>query len=230
MVTTPNQRQDLELLSRIKEGQDRTAKEELVTKYLPMVKHIVKRKYRPGYEFEDLIQEGLISLLKAIENYNGQKYAVKFSTFAYICVLRRMLNIQKYYTTFKYQLTANTLSLCCYLDGDESTRLLDVIDNEAAEDPQDLVIQKLNVRRFVEVLKVYLTKVEYVVFCLYLQGLNGGEIGELLGLDSKVVDNAKTRARLKLQKLIRKYGSLSNPQIPLQPRKRTDLAMEVKVI
>ncbi|NLW59597.1 MAG: sigma-70 family RNA polymerase sigma factor [Firmicutes bacterium] len=229
-MTTPNQRRDLELLRRIKMGQDRSAKEELVTKYLPMVKHIVKRKYWPGYEFEDLIQEGLIGLLKAIDNYNGQRYPVKFSTFAYICVLRKMLNIQKHYASFKYQSAANTLSLCGHLNGDESKKLLDVVDDRAAADPQDLVIQKANLRRLCQVLQVYLTKVEYVVFWLYLQGLNCGEIGALLGLDSKVVDNAKTRARRKLQKIIRQYGSLSNPQIPLRTRKRADLAMEVKVI
>jgi RNA polymerase sporulation-specific sigma factor len=230
VVTTPNQRRDLELLKRIKVGQDRSAKEELVTKYLPMVKHIVKRKYRPGYEFEDLIQEGLISLLKAIENYNGHQYAVKFSTFAYICVLRKMLNMQKHYASFKYQFTANTLSLCGHLTGDSSRKLMDMIDDQAAMDPQEVVIQKSNVRRLVEVLQVYLTKIEYVVFWLYLQGLSCGEIGDLLGLDSKVVDNAKTRARRKLQRIIRQYGSLLNPQIPLRTRKREDLAMEVKVI
>ena len=79
-------------------------------------------------------------------------------------------------------------------------------------------------------LQVYLTKVEYVVFFdlssrLKLRGNWGA-----FGLESKVVDNAKTSARQKLQKIIRQYGSLSNPQIPLQTRKRVDLAMEVKVI
>ncbi|HHW11677.1 MAG TPA: sigma-70 family RNA polymerase sigma factor [Firmicutes bacterium] len=229
-MTTPNQRQDLELLKRIKVGQDRSAKEELVTKYLPMVKHIVKRKYRPGYEFEDLIQEGLISLLKAIDNYNGHQYQVKFSTFAYICVLRKMLNVQKHYASVKHQFNTNTLSLCGQGAGEESRSLMDVIDDQAAMDPQELVIQKANLRRLNEVLRVYLTKIEYVVFWLYLQGMNCGEIGEQLGLDSKVVDNAKTRARRKLQKIIHQYGSLSNPQIPLRARKRADLAMEVNVI
>ncbi|NLM38368.1 MAG: sigma-70 family RNA polymerase sigma factor [Firmicutes bacterium] len=229
-MTTPNQRQDLELLKRIKTGQDRFAKEELVTKYLPMVKHIVKRKYQPGYEFEDLIQEGLISLLKAIDNYNGHRYPVKFSTFAYICVLRRMLNVQKHYASVKYQLNANTLPLWGQGAGEEGRKLMDVLDDQTAADPQELVIQKATLRRLDEVLRVYLTKVEYVVIWLYLQGLNCGEIGEQLGLDSKVVDNAKTRARRKLQKIIHQYGSLSNPQIPLRTRKRADLAMELKVI
>ncbi|NLC52539.1 MAG: sigma-70 family RNA polymerase sigma factor [Firmicutes bacterium] len=229
-MTTPNQRRDLELLKRIKVGQDRSAKEELVIKYLPMVKHIVKRKYRPGYEFEDLIQEGLISLLKAIENYNGHQYAVKFSTFAYICVLRKMLNMQKHYVSAKYQFTANTLSLCARYAGDESRKLMDMIDNQNVTDPQEVVIQKANLRRLTKVLQVYLTKVEYVVLWLSLQGLNCGEIGDLLDLDSKVVDNARTRARRKLQKIIHQYGSLSNPQIPLRTRKREDLAMELNVI
>ncbi|HHT49457.1 MAG TPA: sigma-70 family RNA polymerase sigma factor [Firmicutes bacterium] len=229
-MITPNHRRDLELLRRIKDGQDRAAKEELVAKYLPMVKHIVKRKCSNGSEFEDLIQEGLISLLKAIDNYDGNQYPVKFSTFAYICILRRMLNMQKYFTSTKFQVAANALSLCGYPAGDESKRLIDVIDNYHALDPQELVIQKFNLVRLKEVLKAYLTKVEYTVFFLYLQGLNCSEIGALLELESKVVDNAKTRARIKLQKIIQQYGSLSNPRIPLRPRKRVDLAMEVKAI
>ena len=192
-MTTPNQRRDLELLRRIKMGQDRSAKEELVTKYLPMVKHIVKRKYWPGYEFEDLIQEGLIGLLKAIDNYNGQRYPVKFSTFAYICVLRKMLNIQKHYASFKYQSAANTLSLCSHLNGDESKKLLDVVDDRAAADPQDLVI-KSESSPVMPSLAGLPDEGGICGFWLYLQGLNCGEIGALLGLDSKVVDNAKTRA------------------------------------
>ncbi|NLY90093.1 MAG: sigma-70 family RNA polymerase sigma factor [Firmicutes bacterium] len=229
-MITPNQRRDLELLNRIKDGQDRMAKEELVAKYLPMVKHIVKRKCNNGSDFEDMLQEGLISLLKAIDNYDGSQYPVKFSTFAYICILRRMLNIQKYLASTKFQVTANALSLCGDQDGGEARSLIDVIDNERALDPQELVIQKLTSSRLKEVLKAYLTKVEYTVFFLYLQGLNCGEIGKLLALESKVVDNAKTRARLKLQRIIHQYGSLSNPGIPLRPRRRMDLAMEVKAI
>ena len=229
-MITPNQRRDLELLSRIKDGQDRAAKEELVAKYLPMVKHIVKRKCNNGSDFEDLLQEGLISLLKAIENYDGTQYSVKFSTFAYICILRKMLNMQKHFPSTKFQLTANALSLCGYQDGVESRSLIDVINNYQALDPQEVVIQKFNICRLKEVLKAYLTKVEYTVIFLYLQGMNCGEIGELLALESKVVDNAKTRARLKLQKIVHQYGSLLNPSIPLRTRKRTDLAMEVKAI
>lgn len=228
-MTTPNQKRDLELLSKIRNGQDGEAKEELIHKYIPMVKHIVKKKFNKMYEFEDLIQEGLISLLKAIEDYDGEQYAIKFSTFAYICILRKILNIQKYFTTAKYQFTVNTISLCRYLDADESKKLLDIIDF-CSLDPQELVIEKLTTRRLIEVLKANLTKIEYTVLSMYLQGLNCGEIGKMLALESKVIDNAKTRARHKLQRIVEKYGSLSNPLVPLQTRRRADLAMKVKVI
>ena len=228
-MVTPNQRLDLELLEKIKSGQDWKAKEELVAKYLPMVKYIVRRKCNAGFEFDDLIQEGLIGLLKAIENYDGQQYAVKFSTFAYICILRKMLNIQKCYTSQKYQMVSQTIPLCGF-EGDQSRNLIEVVENKMAPDPQEVVLQKYSLYRLGQVLKAYLTTVEYTVIFLYLQGLDCGEIGGILELESKVVDNAKTRARLKLQKIVQQYGSLSNPQIPLQRRKRTDLAMKVKAI
>lgn len=229
-MLTPNQRLDLELLAKIKSGQDRRAKEELVIKYLPMVKYIVKRKCNSGSEFEDLIQEGLIGLLKAIENYDGQQYAVKFSTFAYICILRKMLNIQKYYSSLKYQMTSQAIPLSGSSGGNESRNLLELVTNQMAQDPLELVLQKFSRYRLGQVLKAYLSTVEYTVFFLYLQGLTCSEIGEILELDSKVVDNAKTRARLKLQKIVEQYGSLLNPQIPLETRKRMDLAMKVKAI
>jgi DNA-directed RNA polymerase specialized sigma24 family protein len=99
-----------------------------------------------------------------------------------------------------------------------------------AQDPQEIILQKFSFHRLRRVLKAYLSTVEYSVFFLYLQGLTCGEIGKLMELDSKVVDNAKTRARLKLQKIVQQYGSLSNPRIPLKTRKRRDLAMKVKAI
>ena len=76
-------------------------------------------------------------------------------------------------------------------------------------------------------MKAHLSPVEYLVFFLYLQGLSCREIQDKLGIKAKVVDNAKTRARLKLQRVIKRYGSLLNPEIPLKTRKRRDLSLKI---
>ncbi|NLW56685.1 MAG: sigma-70 family RNA polymerase sigma factor [Firmicutes bacterium] len=227
-LATPNQKRDLELLERIRNGQDEAAKEELVDKYLPMVKHIVQKKYDQRGEFDDLVQEGSISLLKAIDNYNGEQYAIKFSTFAYLCILRRIINIQKYFSTIKHYHTGNPLSLYRSSEDEDSRSLLDLVGDQSA-DPLEAVLEKLSVKHLKRVLEAYLSPVEYRVFLMYLQGLNCREISESLQLEKKVVDNARTRARYKLQKLVEEYGSLFNRCLPLQARKRMDLAIKVNV-
>ena len=95
-MSPDNQERDLEFITRIKRSEDPAAKEDLVRKYLPMVKHIVRKNIisTPG-EYEDLLQEGVIGLLKAINKYNHELYSIKFSTFAYICILRKIYNARR---------------------------------------------------------------------------------------------------------------------------------------
>ncbi len=223
-----NQERDLELLRRIRSDQDGEAKEELINKYLPMVKHIINKRNNYFYEYDDLLQEGLIGLLKAIEDYDGNNYSIKFSTFAYICILRRILNVKKYFST-RSRIFYHNISLYKTINSEESRNLLDILE-DSSPDPLQLVVEKFFDFRLLEVLKAYLSKLELTVIFMYLQGLKCGEISTILELESKIIDNARTRARLKLQKVVKKYGSLTNPQIPLRTRKRMDLAMEIKAI
>jgi len=60
---------------------------------------------------------------------------------------------------------------------------------------------------------------------MIITGMSSGEIQDELGLDAKIIDNARTRARLKLRRLMDQYGSLLDPQLPMKVRKRVDLAM-----
>lgn len=83
-MTDANQQQDMELLRRIKNN-DEAAREELVAKHTPMVKCLVRNSYGKLLDHEDLTQEGLIGLLGAIDEYDGETHNIKFSSFAY-CV------------------------------------------------------------------------------------------------------------------------------------------------
>src|SRR5690625_3879933 len=89
-----NQALDLALAPRVRGG-DAAAREELVKKYIPMVKHIVRNHYASFLDFDDLTQEGLIGLLGAIDEYRPDKFDVKFSSFAYICIIRKVYNAIK---------------------------------------------------------------------------------------------------------------------------------------
>ncbi len=223
-----NQLCDLSLISRIRTEKDAQAKEELVKKYLPMVRHIVKNQNPSFNEFEDYLQEGSIGLLKAIEEYDPDNYPIKFSTFAYICILRRIYNTIKQSMSKKALFSANALSLNMQLNGEDSRTLLDSIPAEEPE-PFLQIENEWTIQKLAAVLEAHLSPVEYRVIQMLLNGLTIHEIQDQLRLSVKAVDNARTRARLKLKKILFDYGSLLSPQIPLKTRKRKDLSIHLEV-
>lgn len=225
-MAVTNQEYDLGLLMRVREGMDNRAKEELVMKYLPMVKHIVRNQLTSCLEFDDLAQEGLIGLLRAIDEYDDGKYEIKFSTFAYICILRKVFNAIKQYYSSKNKPLNNAMSLYAYTSPDESRVLIDLLGIDST-DPLEVVEDQWISERLDRVLRVYLSRVEYSVMSMILTGMSSGEIQGALGLEPKVIDNARTRARLKLRRLVERYGSLLDPDVPLKARKRMDLAMSL---
>jgi len=77
--------------------------------------------------------------------------------------------------------------------------------------------------------RLYLSVLEYVVTVLLRQGYTTSEISCAMGLNLKAVDNARTRVKAKLRRILRKYGSLTHPEIPRKMRKREDLYLKVKV-
>ncbi|MCL6590402.1 MAG: sigma-70 family RNA polymerase sigma factor [Firmicutes bacterium] len=219
-----NQQQDLEYLKRIHCDGNSEAREELVKKYFPMVAHIIKKQQYPisWDDFEDYFQEGAIGILKAIDDYDPINYSVKFSTFVYICILRRICNTAKQYSRKKAPAVYPALSLNCLYNEEQSLSLLERIPDFNFE-PYSRIEDELAGQRLEEILKAYLSPVEYRVTKLFLEGYSLADIQGALSLSQKVVDNARTRARLKLKRVVFRYGSLLNPQIPVKIRKRKDL-------
>lgn len=222
-----NQQRDLLLLAKIRTGQDPYAKEELVKKYLPMIRHIVKNQNPPYSEYEDYLQEGAIGLLKAIDEYDPDNYSIKFSTFAYICILRRIYNTIKQSLSKKAQLAAKAISLNLNFYDDDSRTLLDSIPDTSPEPYSQ--IENAWIRKKLEtVMEAYLSPVEFQVLQMILNGQSIHEIEELLDLSLKVIDNARTRAKAKLKRVLFQYGSLLSPKIPLKTRKRKDLSIRLQ--
>lgn len=227
MMGEQNQVTDLRLIQSIREGSNDSAKDQLVTKYLPMVRHIVRQQPRYLLEQEDLIQEGLIGLLKAIDEYRPEDYPVKFSTFAYICILRRIYNALKMWQSKKSRVLTSAISLHVHLHSEESRTLIETLEQPGMS-PQEIVEEGWTNYRLKEVLEAHLSPVELAVIRLYMQGMNSNEIQESLSLSAKVVDNARTRVRQKLGRIVRRYGSLVSPKIPLKTRKRSDLTLPLQ--
>lgn len=223
-----NQEKDLFFIERIRSHNDPVAKDELVRKYLPMVRHIIKNQSIYNIDYEDYFQEGTIGLLKAIEEYDAENYHIKFSTFAYICILRRIYNVVKQSFTKKALFTNRVISLNANLNEDDPRTVLDLVEDNRnepfAQVENDWIVGKIDT-----VLKTYLSPVEYEVVKLIIQDYSYQEIQTRLGLPPKVIDNARTRAKLKLKKLLMEYGSFLNPDIPLKSRKRNDLSMRLEV-
>jgi RNA polymerase sporulation-specific sigma factor len=226
-VEKSNQSVDLELIRRIRANEDE-AREDLVTKYVPMVKYIIRNYYSSFLDYEDLLQEGLIGLLNAIEEYKPEEYDVKFSTFAYICIIRRIYNVIKHTSGNKHRLLNEATSLQTPVGLDEKRMIIDFVEDRTHQvDPEEILEERLINDIIGQVLKNHLSLLEYAVITRLLQGYTASEIEEEMGIGLKVIDNARTRVKTKLRRLIDEYGSLLSPQVPTNVRKRKDLYLNV---
>ncbi len=223
MEQTENQGKDLRLIFRIREG-DRQAKEDLVEKYIPLIRHIIRNYYSSFLEYEDLLQEGFIGLLNAIDEYKPEKFEVKFSSFAYICIIRRIYNIIKVTSGNKHRALNDAVSLYTFINQEGSLTIIDLIPD--SDSPLEEVEELLMTKELHGVLKNYLSLFEYAVCSLMLKGYSSREIELELQVGSKAVDNARTRMKTKLRKVIKEQGSLTEQKTPLKVRQRRDLYLE----
>ncbi|MGI6148888.1 MAG: sigma-70 family RNA polymerase sigma factor [Firmicutes bacterium] len=224
-----NQSIDLELIRQIRAG-EQGAKERLVAKYVPMVKYIIRNYYASFLDFDDLLQEGLIGLLNAIDEYKPDEYDVKFSSFAYICIIRRVYNVIKQTNGNKHRLLNEAVSLQSAIGFDENRTVLDLIPAESGDiDPEHLIEEKIVNNLLDQVLKNHLSVLEYAVIVRLLKGYTCSEIQQDIGVGPKVIDNARTRVKAKLKRLLGEYGSLLSPDVPTEVRRREDLYLDLPI-
>ena len=141
-MSAENQERDLGLIHRIRQG-DVEAREELVRKYVPMVKHIVGNHYASSLEFEDLLQEGLIGLLSAIDEYRPEKQ-VKFSSFAYLCIIRKIYNVIKQTNGNKHRALNEAVSLHTFVNCEQTQTMLDFMEaSDTFADPLGVIEEKM---------------------------------------------------------------------------------------
>lgn len=222
-----NQAVDLELIKRVRAG-DGGARETLVRKYIPMVKYIIRNYYSSFLDFEDLMQEGLIGLLSAIDEYRPEEYDVKFSSFGYLCIIRRVYNVIKQSTGNKHRLLNEATSLQTPVGSDDSRIIMDLVPAPFSQfEPEKMLEEKYVDEAIGRVLRNHLSILEYAVISRLLEGYSAREIEEEIGVGLKVIDNARTRVRTKLRRLLAEHGSLLSPQVPTNVRRREDLYLDV---
>lgn len=192
---------DDEMIVRIREG-EKSLTDVIMDKYKDMVRIKAKSMYILGAEPEDLIQEGMIGLFKALQDYDIGRDA-SFSTFAQLCVSRQMFNAVQASQRQKHIPLNSYISL--YGNNEEGEDNASIIENVASSkdvNPEDMVIDKENVETIEKAIGDMLSEKEKQVLDLSMTGMGYVEIAKVLGLDEKSTDNALQRARTKVKKLI----------------------------
>ncbi len=176
----------------------------LMVKYKSMVRKKARAMYLLGGENEDLIQEGMIGLIKAVRDFDiTQK--TSFSSFAELCVSRQMYSAIEASNRKKHLPLNSYISL--YEDSEQegegrSLPLIDTIESSKENDPEVLYFGKEYTEAFAEQLKELLSPLENHVLYLHLMGTDYRTIAELLGKSPKSVDNALQRIKTKAQKIL----------------------------
>lgn len=190
--------EDNEIIERIHKHDD-DAVEYLLKKYGYLVKREVRTVYLIGAEMDDLSQEGMIGLFKAMRDYQPEKEA-SFATFATICIRRQIQNAITNSNRKKHGPLNSYVSLYMNSEQDDRFMLEERIAENGQADPEHVVIAREQQQDRAERIRRELSKLEQQVLILYLQGLSYETIAERLGKTEKAVDNALQRIRGKLSK------------------------------
>ena len=179
---------------------DATAEEYLLDKYKNFVRSKARSYFLVGADHEDIVQEGMIGLYKAIRDFRPDKLS-SFRAFAELCITRQIITAIKTATRQKHIPLNNYVSLNKPLYDEESDRtLLDVIVEGRISDPEELIINMENVGNIRTKINEVLSSLEQQVLNAYLDGKSYQEIAEALGRHVKSIDNALQRVKRKLEK------------------------------
>jgi RNA polymerase sporulation-specific sigma factor len=186
------------LVAAARAGDDR-ALAELLTKYRAFARAKARSYFLVGADHEDIVQEGMIGLYKAIRDFNPELTA-SFRAFAELCVTRQIITAIKTATRQKHGPLNNYVSFSRpVLADDEGDRCLgDVLPTSAICDPADLVISAERIRALQQHFDAALSDLEAEVLRLYIDGKSYHEIAEVLDRHVKSIDNALQRIKRKL--------------------------------
>lgn len=183
---------DEELIERLRAG-EREITDYLIDKYKSLVRTKARALYLAGGDHEDLIQEGMLGLFKAVRDYRSEKEAA-FATFAGLCIDRQMYSAVASSQRQKHQPLNSFVSLSEPVS-EQELRLVD------EETPEEIMISRENLQGMHERIKERLSRFEYQVLELYLKGYDYTQIAEKFGKQPKAIDNALQRIRNKVREV-----------------------------
>ena len=180
---------------------DPAAAEVLLLRYKNFVKKIVRPYFIIGADSEDLIQEGMIGLHKAMREYREDK-AATFASFAAVCIKSQVMTAIKNASRKKHS------PLNTYISINDNDDTLDITDN--SHNPEKVLLSRENKTNLENIVKASLSSLESAILKHFLTGLSYAEIGEKLGTTPKSVDNALFRIRRKITRQL----SIPHPKYP----------------
>lgn len=196
--------EDEKLLEEIKQGNNE-ALNELINKYKELVNMKIGKYFIIGAEKEDIYQEGMIGLYKAIKSFNPEKQN-SFKTFANLCIERQLITAIKTSNRQKHMPLNSYLSLnATAYDEDNDTSLLEIFNSNTVEDPLDTITKKEYYKAVENKIEENLSEFEKQVLHRYARGESYVTIAEKLDSPVKSVDNAIQRIRKKAGKTISLY-------------------------
>src|SRR5213595_228009 len=191
--------EDLQLVLRARNGDD-GAMDALLRRYHGFVRLKASSYFLAGGEGDDLVQEGLIGLYKAVRDFRTDK-ETSFRSFAELCVTRQIITAIKTATRFKHQPLNAYISFShtpAGQDSDSEVTLGDALPGPSVDDPSVCVISTEELQSLVFTLGSGLSQLEADALRLYLEGSSYEEMAEKLGCDTKTIDNALQRVKRKI--------------------------------
>ncbi|MCT4594804.1 MAG: RNA polymerase sporulation sigma factor SigH [Anaeromicrobium sp.] len=183
-------------------GGDLQAQEYLIKKYKNFVRAKARSYFLIGADREDIIQEGMIGLFKAIRDFKEDKLS-SFRAFAELCITRQIITAIKTATRQKHIPLNSYVSLNKPIYDEESDRtLLDVISSTRISDPEELIISREELKFIEGKIGEILSDLEWTVLMSYLEGKSYQEMAVELKRHVKSIDNALQRVKRKLEKYL----------------------------
>ena len=193
---------DGELIDRLRRGES-PIMDYICDKYKNLVRSKAKSMFILGADNEDLIQEGMIGLFKAVQDYDLGRDA-SFSTFAELCISRQM------YTAVQASRRRKHFPLNSYVsldseasdDDKEGTKLAELLVDKVELSPEEVFLDKERVAYLEKAIEEELSDFEKQVLDLYRTGMSYSQIAKVLGRDEKATDNALQRLKAKIRKML----------------------------
>jgi RNA polymerase sporulation-specific sigma factor len=191
--------EDLQLVLKARNG-DPVALDQLIRRYTGFVRLKASSYFLAGGDSDDLVQEGLIGLYKAVRDFRTDK-ETSFRSFAELCVTRQIITAIKTATRFKHQPLNSYVSFSHTPAGQDTEgecTLGDALPGSAVEEPPVVVISTEELQSLVFCLGSGLSKLEAEALRLYLEGSSYEQMAAELGCDTKTIDNALQRVKRKI--------------------------------